>query len=206
MARPPEPQKRRELARRAVEVLRAEGLEMSMTRLAEALDIKRPTLLYHFASRGDVIEAALEDLLAQQALYVLKRVNRESHPIRRLHAQLQAVHEFHHGREERIVFLSQAVAAVGTERMTALIDVGNRVFEMHRQAQASLVRAGIAAGTVAPCDVDALMAVLRAATDGLIVQRVMTGLVLAPVHGFIWQHVLAPLVVDEPPSPTPPRP
>ena len=34
-------------------------------------------------------------------------------------------------------------------------------------------------------DVDALMATLRAVQDGLMVQRVMNGLDLAPVHEFI---------------------
>ena len=31
--------------------------------------------------------------------------------IDRLYAQLRAVHEYHHGREARVVFLSQAIAA-----------------------------------------------------------------------------------------------
>ena len=177
-------------------MLREEGLEISTTRLAAALEVKRPTLLYHFPSRAHVIEAALEDLLTQQALHVLQVVNRETHPLRRLDAQLRAVHAFHHGREERIVFLSQAVATLGQARMANVIAVGNQVFELHRKAQADRVRAGIEAGTVAPCDVDALMALLRAAMDGLVVQRVMTGVELAPVHDFIWRHVLEPLVLE----------
>ena len=37
MSRPPEPEKRRELASRAVAVLAIEGLEVSMQRLAEVL-------------------------------------------------------------------------------------------------------------------------------------------------------------------------
>lgn len=203
MARPPDPDKRRDLARRAVDVLRAEGLEISMTRLAAALDVKRPTLLYHFPTRAHVIEAALEDLLGQQAVFVMERVRRERHPIDRLFAQLCAVHAFHHEREARIVFLSQAVAAIGGARMEALIEVGNRVFEAHRRSQADAVRRGIDEGLVAPCDVDALMALVRALTDGLIVQRVMTDVPLAPVHQFLWDRVLAPLKRAAAPSPTP---
>ena len=61
MARPPEPEKRRELARRAVPVLQAEGLAVSMSRVAEVLEVKRPTLLYHLPTKGHILEVALEE-------------------------------------------------------------------------------------------------------------------------------------------------
>lgn len=196
MSRPQETEKRRNLARRAVEVLREEGMEVSMTRLAQALEIKRPTLLYHFPTRGDVVVAALEDLLTEQTGFVLDRIAKHDHPIDRLHARVRATHEFHHGQEGRIVFLSQAVAATGQTRLDALIEVGNSVFEMHRQALAAHVKQGIDEGIVHPCDVDALMALMRSVTDGLLVHRVMTGLELAPVHQFLWDTVLRPLKRD----------
>lgn len=193
MARPPEPEKRRELARRAVAVLQHRGLDLSMAQLAEALEIKRPTLLYHFPTKSHIVEAALEDLLTEQAAFVLDRVARHEHPIDRLYAQVCAVHAFHHEREGRIVFLSQAIAASAGTRMAAIIEVGNRVFEAYRRAAADRIRKGIAEGTVAPCDPDALMALIRAVTDGLMVQRVMTNLDLKPVHQFLWEAVLRPL-------------
>lgn len=192
MARPPEPEKRLELAREAANVLEREGLDISTSRLAEALGLNRSTLLYHFPSRARIIETALEALLTEQAFFVLARVEKHRHPIDRLYAQLRAVHEFHHGREARIVFLSQAIAASG-ERMASIIEVGNRVFEAHRRAAADRVREGIERGTVAPCDADALVNMVRAVTDGLMVQRVMTGLDLAPVHELLWTNLLRPL-------------
>lgn len=94
------------------------------------------------------------------------------------------------------MFLTQAIAASGTTRVSELIDVGNRVFEMHRRAAGELVRKGIADGVVHPCDVDALLAMMRAMTDGLVVQRVMTGIALEPVHEFLWERVLRPLKRD----------
>lgn len=199
MARPPDPEKRLELARRAVAVLAREGLELSMSRLAEALEVARPTLLYHFPSRSHIVEVALEDLLREQAAFVLERVARHDHPIDRLYAQLRAVHAFHHGREARVVFLSQAIAASAGARMPALFEVGNRVFEPHRRAATEALRAGIEAGTVAPCDPEAVMATIRGLTDGLLVQRVMTGVELARVHDFLWTHLLAPLKRTEQP-------
>ncbi|MFT5430685.1 MAG: hypothetical protein ACI9OJ_001361 [Myxococcota bacterium] len=103
------------------------------------------------------------------------------------------MHEFHKGNEARIVFLSQAMATSGDERLASMIAVGNRVFEAHRNAQTDDVRRGIETGLVRPCDVDALMALVRSVTDGLLVQRVMTGVPYAPVHNFLWTHVLEPL-------------
>jgi AcrR family transcriptional regulator len=193
MARPPEDEKRRELARRAVAILQREGLELSMTGLAERLEIKRPTLLYHFPTKSHIIEAALEDLLTAQASFVIGEVAKHDHPIDRLAAQLRAVHAFHRGREARIVFLSQAIAASAGERLAAIIEVGNRVFAPYRQAAADAIRAGIEAGTVAPCDPEALIALVRAVIDGLLVQRVMSGLELEPVHDLLWEHLLRPL-------------
>lgn len=205
MGRPPEPEKRRELAVRAAEVLEHEGLALSMSQLAERLEVKRSTLLYHLPTKGDIAAEALAAMLADQAAYVLAAIGEHDHPIDRLFAQLRAVHAYHDGREGHALFLGQALAASAGDRMARVIEIGNRVFETHRQAQADAVRRGIAEGCVEACDVDALMATLRAAQDGLIVQRVMLGLDLAPVHEFLWKNLLEPLKrapgpreVDEP--------
>jgi AcrR family transcriptional regulator len=196
MARPPEPEKRLALARRAVEVLQREGLELSTSRLAEALGVKRPTLLYHFPTRAHIVETALEDLLREQAAFVLARVAAHEHPLARLDAQIRAVHAFHHEREARIVFLSQAIAASSGARMAEIIDVGNRVFEPHRRAAADALRRAVDEGRMEPVDVDALLALVRALTDGLLVQRVMTGLDLGPVHDLLWERLLRPLAKE----------
>jgi TetR/AcrR family transcriptional regulator len=192
MARPTETLKRRDLARLAVGVLAREGLDVPMARLADELGIKRPTLLYHFPSRSHIVEAALEDLLSEQAVYVLARIEEHAHPIDRLYAQVRAVHAFHHQREERVVMLSQAIAASGG-RMAEIVEIGNRVFEAHRKDAARRIREGIQQGIVAPCDADALVSLVRAVIDGLMVQRVMADVELAPIHEFLWERVLAPL-------------
>lgn len=193
MARPIDIEKRRDLAQRAVQILQEEGFDISNSRLAEALGVKRPTLLYHFPTRAVLVERALEELLTEQMVFVMGRVNEHQHPIDRLFAQIRAVHEFHRDREERVVFLSQAIAMTSKPRMTEIFDVGNRVFAAQRAAAEELLREGIANGTVAPCDPAALVATLRATQDGLMVQRVMAGIDLGPVHDFIWEHLLAPL-------------
>lgn len=171
-----------------------------MSRLAEALEIKRPTLLYHFPTRSHIVEVALEALLREQTAFVLPRILQHDHPIDRLYAQLRAMHEFHAGHEQRIVFLSQAIAASAGTRIGAIIEVGNKVFAPYRRAALELIERGIEEGTVASCDASALMAVIRALTDGLLVQRVMTGLELLQVHEFLWSHLLEPLKRQPEPS------
>lgn len=196
MARLPDPEKRLELARRAVVVLEREGLSLSAERLAAELGMKRPTLLYHFPTYGHIVEAALVALLTEQAMIVMTEVERHAHPIDRLYAQLRAVHAFHHGRESRMVFLTQAIAATSGARVTEILSRGAEVFESFRRAAADRVRAGIAEGIVVPCDADALVATMRALVDGLMLQRVTSGLSLGPSHELVWEHLLRPLKLE----------
>ena len=46
------------------------------------------------------------------------------------------------------------------------------------------------------CDADALVQLCRAVIDGLMVQRVMTKVALAPIHELFWTNVLLPLKRD----------
>lgn len=204
MARPTDHQKRHRLARRAVDVLQERGVHISMAELARELEIKRPTLLYHFPSLSHVFEVALEELLIEQMQFVLARVAEHEHPVDRIFAQLRAVHEFHNGNEARIVFLSQAIATSAGERMDSIIEVGNRVFLAGREAAAERLREGIRQGIVQPCDVDALMVLVRGLTDGLLLQRLMTGVDLAPAHTMLWQSLLGPLKTSSCSAKSPP--
>ncbi len=193
MARPTEHEKRSQLAEKAVEVLEREGLEISTTRLAEALGVKRPTLLYHFPSLGELVEQALRDLLLEQAAYVAGRVAEVEHPLDKLATQLEAVAEFHHGREARVVFLSQAIAALSGSRLAELLEAGSELFAAQRRANVERIERGVAEGTVAPCDAEALVALVRAVTDGLMLQRVTSHTELAPVHAFLRERLFEPL-------------
>lgn len=193
MSRPPDHGRRLELATRAAEILEKEGLGLSTERLAAALGIKRPTLLYHFPTHGHVIETALVALMSEQAAVVTREVERHAHPIDRLFAQMQAVHAFHAGREHRIVFLSQAIATLGGARGQEIVQRGVEVFAAFREAAAARVREGIARGEVQPCDADALVVTMRALTDGLMLQRVTDGIDLQAAHALVWAQLLAPL-------------
>lgn len=193
MGRPAEPEKKRELALRAVAVLEREGLELSVEGLARALGLKRPTLLYHFPTYADLVETALASQLTEQAAFVRERVEAEPRPLHRVYAWLRAVHEFHAGRERRMVFLTQALAATAGPRLESLLERGSAFFEPHRRDLAERLRKGMRQGTVARCDADSLVHTVRALVDGLLLQRVTEKLALEPAHAFVWRHLLAPL-------------
>lgn len=199
MARPREDHKRADLAARAVAVLEKEGLAISTEQLARAVGVKRPTLLYHFPTYTHAIETVLVSLLAEQMAFVASRVEKHEHPIDRLYARLLAVAEFHRGREARILFLSQSIAALGGSHAVEIMKRASDFFELDRKAMVARVEAGIEAGIVHPCDARGLIALLRALIDGLTVQRVTTHEPLDAVYEMIWERILAPL------KRTPPR-
>jgi AcrR family transcriptional regulator len=121
MARPAEPEKKLEIAREAVTILQREGVDLSMAALADALSLKRPTLLYHFPTKADLVQLALIDLLTEQHAFVTEKVAKHMHPIDRLYAHLRAVHAFHAGNEARVVFLTQAIAATAGSQLPQII-------------------------------------------------------------------------------------
>jgi AcrR family transcriptional regulator len=193
MARPRETEKRRELAKRAAAVLQEEGLTITTEQLARELGINRTTLLYHFPTYAEIIQSVLGELLLEQAAFVEARVDEHAHPIDRLFARVRAVHAYHHGNERRLLFLTQAVAVTGGEAVTEIVRGAADLFAPSRRALAEGIERGIAEGTVAPCDAKALVALVRAVIDGLTIQRVTEGVPLEAAHGFLWEHVLAPL-------------
>lgn len=176
--------------------MQALGLSASMTQIAEQVGVKRPTLLYHFPNRASIVESALQEMLAEQAVFVISEMEKHEHPIDQFFAQIRAVHTYQSGREDRVMFLTQALASAGTERTEQIIQIGNQAMEARRRLMAERCRAAIEAGTMVECDVDALIRVVRSFVDGLVLQRVMTQCDLAPIHAFVWEHVLRPLKVE----------
>ena len=193
MARPRDVEKSMDLARRAVEVLERDGLTISTEHLARELDIKRPTLLYHFPTYSQIVQAALAELLMEQGAFVEKRVNEHEHPIDRMYARLTAVNEFHKGRETRLLFLTQAIAVTAGANAAQIITTASDLFEGARQDMVQRVERGIEEGLVHPCDAKALVSLLRAVIDGLTIQRVVSPQTVPSVHEMFWKTVLEPL-------------
>lgn len=195
MARPQEFDKKRELAQRAAGILEREGVSISVERLARELEIKRPTLLYHFPTYGHILETVLGELLLAQARFVHARVEAAVHPIDKIYAHLLAVFDFHRGNEGHLLFLTQALAATSGARIGEILRGASGLLEGSRKATAERIRAGIKAGIVQPCDPDALVALLRAVIDGLTIQSVTAGefALESDVHTMFWERVLLPL-------------
>lgn len=193
MARPRDTDKRRELAQRAAAVLEEKGLGISAEQLARELGINRTTLLYHFPTYSEIIQTVLVELLAEQLVFVEAKVDEHSHPIDRLFARVRAAHAFHHGKDRRLLFLSQAVAVTGGAEVEEMMRVAAELFAPSRRALYEGIERGIDEGTVVPCDAKAVVALVRSVIDGLTIQRVTEGTPVEPVHRFLWEHVLAPL-------------
>ena len=164
MPRPKDVEKRADLARRAVEILERDGLTVSAEHLANELGIKRPTLLYHFPTHADIVQAALAELLMEQAAFVAEVVGDYTHPIDRLYARIQAVHTFHEGRERRLLFLSQAIAVTAGKNAADIITGASALFDDARKDMVARVERGIDEGIVHDCDAKALVNLVRELT------------------------------------------
>ena len=139
------------------------------------------------------MQAALAELLMEQAAFVEKRVEEHEHPIDRIYARLTAVNDFHEGRETRLLFLTQAIAVTAGARAAEIITSASDLFEGARQEMVTRIERGIEEGIVHPCDAKALVALLRAVIDGLTIQRVVSPRTVPAVHEMFWKTVLEPL-------------
>jgi len=193
MARPPDREKKRDLAHRAAAVLEKHGLTISTEELARRLEINRTTLLYHFPTYGEIIQTVLGDVLGEQAIFVEAKVNEHEHPIDRLYARICAIHAFHEGRERRLLFLSQAIAVTGGPNVAEIVKGATDLFEASRNALVHGIEVGIEEGTVAPCDAKAVVSLARAVIDGLTFQRVTSNASIHPMQELFWTSVLLPL-------------
>lgn len=193
MARPPDLEKKKDLARRAAAVLEKHGLTISTEELARRLEINRTTLLYHFPTYADVIQTVLGDLLAEQAFFVEAKVREHDHPVDQIYARIRATHAFHEGHERRLLFLSQAVAVTGGPNVADIVKGATDLFEASRNALAEGLERGIEEGTVAPCDAKVVVSLARAVIDGLTFQRVTSTASIEPMQELFWTSVLLPL-------------
>src|SRR5207245_9747833 len=99
MSRPPDLARRAQLAARAFDVIRARGVHRTtMSDLAAALGLKRPTLYFYFKDLGAVFEAVLEETQRLYFAHVTARVAGVAHPIDLVAAVRRATLEFNQGR------------------------------------------------------------------------------------------------------------
>ena len=172
MPRRPDLARRAELATAAFEVLRARGVSTSMSELAEALGVKRPTLYFYFPDVGAVFETVLDQTYQQLAEYVVMRTKTVDHPLDRLRTVVDATIAFHRERPQLIGGLFQ-LWAIGGRDVATLLDRERRIVVAARDALVADLRAGIARREVRACDPERIVELVLAVVDGVLVHHVL---------------------------------
>ena len=99
MARPVDHKKRLEIALGALEVLRERGLiGTSMSQIASALGMKRPTLYWYFPDLQSIFECALVHVRQEEAAFVAERIIGKAHPVDLLDSFVRAEFDFYRER------------------------------------------------------------------------------------------------------------
>jgi len=172
MPRPPDLERRAQLARAAFDVLRARGMQTSMRELAEALGVKRPTLYFYFPDLGAVFETVLDQTYQALAEMVIARTRLVDNPLDRLRTVVDATLAFHRERPQLIGGLFQ-LWAVGGRDFTTVLDRERRIVVAARDTLVADLRAGIARKEVKPCDPARIVELVLAVVDGVLVHHVL---------------------------------
>lgn len=196
MARPVDKAKRRELALAALEVLRTEGLQQAtMSGLAKALGLKRPTLYFYFPGIPDLFAALFEILRDDELSFVAEHMRGISHPLDALSTFLRAEHAFVKERGlDDVILLMASFWASGSDadrsRFRALV---LKDLLPARTLFVTLLEQGIQQGTIAPCNSEALVDMVFALQDGILVQGGLRDIDAEGVFRLVEQQVLGPL-------------
>lgn len=192
--RPMDHKKRLEIAERAFEVLLENGIQKTtMSHLAKALGMKRPTLYWYFPSLDslfDTVTAGVEERLLQQ---VASAMAAESHPIDQLIAVLKTVTAYYETQQHTLRGLVQLWAV----RQQSNQSIHQKV-QIQHLFLTEVVRHGIAAGQVRPCNPDALVETVLTVVDGSVFRQVIAGTDPTISAQFIIEHVLEPLRATPP--------
>ena len=187
--RPVDHQKREEIADQALAVLLERGVhKTSMSQLAKALDMKRPTLYWYFPTLDalfDTVARRLEERMLQQ---VAAAMAAQSHPIDQLIAILRTVTDYYEREQHTLRGLVQLWATRNQDDTPFSQNTA-----VQRMFLTELVRQGVRDGRVAPCDPEALVETVLTVIDGAVLRRVLAGTSPSvPVH-FLIENVLEPL-------------
>ncbi len=199
--RKPDKARRRELASRAFEALRARGVhKTTMSDLAAALGMKRPTLYFYFKDMGEVFFAVLGEMEARFHAFVAGRLATVDHPVEYLDALIQAQLDYYEGRPDLIVLMFQLWAVGGSKDPDRVLAHSRAVVGAVRENLVARLETGIADGLVAECDAAQIVDLSLAIADGALVHLVTRNAPPAPIIEGFRERVLAPLIVCSPPG------
>ncbi len=196
MARTVDIERRRELALRAFEVIRSRGVAgTTMSDIAVALEMKRPTLYWHFKDFGEIFDAVVADTDADLERFVLDRLAGVSHPLDTLAALVEATIDFYSERRDRVMVLFQLWAVAGDSAAERFARRARDFIQPVRHELCARLERGIAEGTVAPCNPETVVNLCFAVIDGAHVQKIVRDADPRRTVAGLRRHVLEPLRV-----------
>lgn len=185
--------RRAELAARAVAALRARGAHRcTMSDLAAALGLKRPTLYFYFRDLAGVFDVAIEDAQRRWLEHVTKRTEGIDHPIDAIATMARATAEFQTGQRDLVVLLFQLWAAGGNDPERVLAK-NRETIEPMRVGLTARLADGIARGLVAPCEPAKVIDLVLATLDGALVAQVTRRAPPGPIVDEMITRVLEPI-------------
>lgn len=200
MARKPDIARRREIAAQAFEAIRERGVHRtSMSDIAAALEMKRPTLYWYFKDLDEIFAAVINRADERWGGFVAARLAGITDPIDYLEAFLDASADFYRGQRDHVLALFQLWAVSAAEKPERILERSRDYIEPMRAGLVDRLNRGIAAGSVVDCDAAAIVDVVLSIADGVQVQRVTRDADLAPIVAAVSRHVLEPL--RAPPQP-----
>jgi len=194
MPRPVDTARRAQIARRAATVLEQRGVSgTTMSDIAAALGMKRPTLYWYFRDLDTLYEVVISELDAEFRTYITAQLGRVDHPLDLLGQLVQETMDFYLDRRGQLTLLVQLWVAFGAEG-AAKIERRRRALVLPaRELLITRIAEGIADGRVAPCDPAALVDLALAVIDGAQMHRVIREAdPQAPIDAFR-RYALAPL-------------
>lgn len=198
MPRRPDLARRAELARAAFDVLRSRGVQTTMSELADAIGVKRPTLYFYFPDIGAVFESVLDQTYQAHAELALSRMRAEPNALDRLRALIEVTVSFHRERPQLIAGLFQ-LWAVGGRDVGSVIERARRALTATRDALITDLRAAVARREVRPCEPEHVVDLVLAVLDGVLVHEVL-GLARSADGAIneLMKNVIEPLRIEAP--------
>jgi TetR/AcrR family acrAB operon transcriptional repressor len=194
MARKPDIARRREIAKRAFEAIRARGVHRtSMSDIAAALDMKRPTLYWYFKDLGEIFDAVVHETDMEWRTFVAGRLAGVAHPIDFMDALIAAAADFNRGRRDQIIALFQLWAVSASQDPESLLERNREYIEPLRDGLVARLRDGMEEGVVAECDPERVVDLVLSIVDGLQVQRVTRDVDLESIVLAARDYLLEPL-------------
>jgi len=166
---------------------------VTMSDLAAALGMKRPTLYWYFRDLGHVFDTVFEHVLERQRALVSERVAQVVHPIDQIIAYGDAIDAYFQAEGPMLVSLVSFWGASVADQPERVSKTALASFMPIRLLAIARLEQGIRDGTVAPCDPHGIVDLVAVTIDGYLLHRVARGLRWEEVRGVLWERVLAPL-------------